>query len=167
MDKISYLCERCSRRDDGDIECALCDRGNMFIERKRYSNYYDYARRDIESTRKIATTLQFTIKNVIFNAPATIVMWGDGTKTVVKCQDGDVYDAEKGLAMAISKKALGNKGNFNEVFKKWLPEEDVVDMMYPDIPVPLTLKFDGKTFVEAIRNLGRKNPLDVEGEEDK
>lgn len=26
------------------------------------------------------------IKNVIFNDPATIVFWKDGTKTVVKCQ---------------------------------------------------------------------------------
>ena len=29
--------------------------------------------------------------------------------------------------MAISKKALGNKGNYCEVFKKWLPEEEVND----------------------------------------
>lgn len=65
-----------------------------------------------------------SIKNVIFNDPATIVFWNDGTKTVVKAQDGDVFDPEKGLAMAISKKALGNKGNYCEVFKKWLPEEE-------------------------------------------
>ena len=65
------------------------------------------------------------IKQVIFNDPATIVYWTDGTRTVVKCQDGDIYDPEKGLAMAISKKALGNKGNYCEVFKQWLPEEEV------------------------------------------
>lgn len=59
------------------------------------------------------------ITNVIFNNPATIVFWEDGTKTVVKCQKGDKYDEEHGLAVAIAKKALGNKGNFNEVFKKW------------------------------------------------
>ena len=67
------------------------------------------------------------IKNVIFNEPATIVMWSDGTKTVVKCQEGEGYDPEKGMAMAISKKALGNKGNYCEVFKKWLPEEEKVN----------------------------------------
>jgi hypothetical protein len=66
------------------------------------------------------------IKNVIFNDPATIVIWGDGTKTVVKCQPGDTYDKEKGLALCISKKYLGNKGNFNEVFKKWITEERIV-----------------------------------------
>lgn len=58
------------------------------------------------------------IKKVIFNDPATIVMWSDGTKTIVKANN-EPFDKEKGLAMAISKKALGNKGNFNEVFKKY------------------------------------------------
>lgn len=60
------------------------------------------------------------IKKVIFNDPATIVIWADGTKTIVK-SDNEKYDPEKGLAMAISKKALGNKGNYYETFKKWLP----------------------------------------------
>lgn len=64
------------------------------------------------------------IKNVIFNDPVTIVFWNDGTKTIVKAQDGDIFDPEKGLAMAISKKALGNKGNYYETFKKWLSEEE-------------------------------------------
>lgn len=62
------------------------------------------------------------IDDVIFNGPATIVMWADGDKTVVKRQVGDNYSKETGLAMAISKKALGNKGNFNDVFKEWIPE---------------------------------------------
>ena len=67
------------------------------------------------------------IKNVIFNDPATIVFWEDGTKTVVKCQDGDEFDPEKGLAMAIVKKAYGNKGSYCDKLKKWLPKEEPVD----------------------------------------
>lgn len=63
------------------------------------------------------------IERVIFNDPATIVFWVDGTKTVVKCQPDDTYDKEKGLALCISKKYFGNKGNFNEVFKKFVPDE--------------------------------------------
>ena len=63
------------------------------------------------------------IKKVIFNNPATIVFWSDGSKTVVKAHLDD-YDPEKGLAMAIAKKALGNEGNYYNVFKKWLPNED-------------------------------------------
>lgn len=66
---------------------------------------------------------QSVIKDVIFNDPATIVIWSDDTKTVVKCQEGDTYSKELGLAMCISKKFLGNKGNFNEEFKKWIPED--------------------------------------------
>ena len=60
------------------------------------------------------------IKNVIFNDPATIVIWADGTKTVVQCQEGDIYDPEKGLAMAISKKIMGNKRDYYHTFKHWL-----------------------------------------------
>ena len=61
------------------------------------------------------------IERVIFNAPATIVIWKDGSKTVVKCAKED-FDPEKGLAMAIAKKALGNKGSYYSVFKKWLSD---------------------------------------------
>ena len=63
-----------------------------------------------------------SIKNVIFNDPATIVFWTDGTKTVVKAEN-EPFDPEKGLAMAIAKKSLGNKGDYYNEFKKWLPEE--------------------------------------------
>lgn len=64
------------------------------------------------------------IVNVVFNDPATIVFWSDGTKTVVKCQKdkGDVYSKETGLAIAITKKAFGNNSSFNEVFDRWLGE---------------------------------------------
>lgn len=64
-----------------------------------------------------------SIKDVIFNNPATIVLWKDGTKTVVKCQKGDTYNPELGLAMCIIKKMCGNKGNYNDVFNQWLPKE--------------------------------------------
>lgn len=62
------------------------------------------------------------IKKVIFNAPATVICWGDGTKTVVKCGENDEFDPEKGMAMCIAKKALGNKGSYFEEFKRWLPK---------------------------------------------
>lgn len=64
-----------------------------------------------------------TIKSVIFNDPATIVFWVDGTKTVVKAEN-EKYDPEKGLAMAIAKRALGNEGSYYNIFRKWLPKEE-------------------------------------------
>lgn len=57
------------------------------------------------------------IKKVIFNKPATIILWEDGTKTVVKCQPGDRYDKEKGFAFALMKKIYGS--GFNDVIKYW------------------------------------------------
>lgn len=60
------------------------------------------------------------IKDVIFNPPATIVFWADGTKTVVKAQNGEPFDPEKGLAMAITKRIYGDKGRYFEVIKKWV-----------------------------------------------
>ena len=63
-------------------------------------------------------------KKVIFHDPATIVYWPDETKTVVKCGEDDIYDKEKGLALCYMKKILGNKGNFNEVLKKWCEEKE-------------------------------------------
>ena len=59
------------------------------------------------------------IKNVIFNPPATIILWDDGTKTVVKTQGDDVFDPEKGFAMAVAKKIFGNKGSYYNEVKKW------------------------------------------------
>lgn len=59
------------------------------------------------------------ITKVIFNNPATIVLWADGTKTVVKAQN-ESFDPEKGLAMAIAKKAMGNAGCYYNEFKKWI-----------------------------------------------
>lgn len=81
----------------------------------------------LNSTYGIGSSHIPEIKNVIFNDPATIIFWEDGTKTVVKCQYGDEFDPEKGLAMAIVKKACGNKGSYCNKMKKWLPKEEQVD----------------------------------------
>lgn len=62
------------------------------------------------------------VKNVIFNPPYTIVFWEDKTKTIVKCEN-EVYDPEKGLAMAMAKRLFGNRGYYYDVFKKWLLKE--------------------------------------------
>lgn len=65
--------------------------------------------------------IRSNIKDVIFNYPATIILWKDGTKTIVKAGKNDKYDPEKGFAMAIAKKMFGNEGNYYEVFKEYIP----------------------------------------------
>ena len=66
------------------------------------------------------------IKKVIFNDPATIVFWKDGTKTVVKRQEGAEFDPEKGLAMAICRHYLCDicgLERYDGVFKRYMPKE--------------------------------------------
>ena len=96
-------------------------------------SYKDYYQKDVElqinlyktilnstyGTKAFKTNYIPEIKNVIFNPPATIVFWQDGTKTVVKATN-ELYDPEKGLAMAIAKRALGNQGNYYNIIKKWV-----------------------------------------------
>lgn len=95
-----------------------------------------YCYNDVITTEAVFNATRTTqtvipkIKDVIYNRPATIVFWEDGTKTVVKCKN-EKFDPEKGLAMAFSKKILGNKGNYYNVFKKWLPDEK------PNTTVPI------------------------------
>lgn len=60
------------------------------------------------------------IKDAIFAPPATIVYWSDGSKTVVKCSEKDVFDPEKGLAMAIAKRCGGNKGSYYKEIQNWV-----------------------------------------------
>lgn len=63
------------------------------------------------------------ISRVIFNDPATIILWADGTKTVAKTHGDDAFDPEKGFAVACAKKLLGNGGAFRWEFAKWAPVE--------------------------------------------
>lgn len=73
-----------------------------------------------------------TIQKVVFNRPATIIFWSDGTKTVVKCAPHDVYDSEKGLAIGITKKMFGNDNRFHKAFKKWVPKEKKSELKRDD-----------------------------------
>lgn len=72
-----------------------------------------------------------SIKNVIFAPPATIVYWSDGSKTVVKCSEKDVFDPEKGLAMAIAKRCGGNKGSYYKEIQNWVEKSG---KKYPEKP---------------------------------
>ena len=91
---------------------------------------YEYLKHDVVTVKELHEMMKTNpyisrrpeIKNVIHSAPATIVFWTDGTKTVVKAVNEE-YDPEKGIAMAFMKKMLGNKGNYFNQIKKWLPKE--------------------------------------------
>ena len=113
------------------------NKNNVILDEKVFAKpIVEYVKYDTELTKKVCDALKnkkekamtitkkpdymFKIKRVLFNNPATIVFWADGDKTVVKAQNGEPYDPEKGLAMAISKKALGNDRAYYEEFNKQL-----------------------------------------------
>ena len=93
------------------------DRNSIILYKTNLDNCYSIA----TAPQQGLTTCN--IKKVIFNYPATIVFWSDGTKTVVKCNN-ECWDPEKGLAMAVAKKFFGNKGFYYNIFNKWIPEEE-------------------------------------------
>lgn len=88
----------------------------------------DYSRQSTERAEKNDIVrfgiCNVNIRKVIFNDPATVVLWSDGTKTVVKCGPNDIFDKEKGLAMAIVKKMAGNDSRFHKIFKKWCKPDE-------------------------------------------
>lgn len=55
---------------------------------------------------------------LILNPPATIIIWNDGTKTVVKCTVDELYNPEKGVALCFLKK------EHPEIYRKILKDAD-------------------------------------------
>lgn len=53
-------------------------------------------------------TFPTNIEKIIFNNPATIVYWSDGSKTVVKACSEETFSKEHGLAMAIARRYFNN-----------------------------------------------------------
>lgn len=92
-------------------DCTYCEQDTKFT--------YDLYKDIVNSMYGIPK--DNSIKKVIFNPPATIVFWNDGDKTVVKAEN-EPFDKEKGLAMAVCKKIFGNKGNYYNIFNKWIGE---------------------------------------------
>lgn len=50
------------------------------------------------------------IKKVIYNDPATTVIWHDGSKTTIKCHDEDSYDPVIGFLLCVIKKISDGQG---------------------------------------------------------
>lgn len=94
------------------------DKKNMWIRkgitRNRLKTAINavYGKENANKQEETNINNQLKYAKVIFHNPATIILWEDGTKTVVKCQKGEPFDPEKGMAMCFMKKALGNKYDY-------------------------------------------------------
>lgn len=58
-----------------------------------------------------------TAVRIIYNDPATIVFWNDGTKTVVKKAKGERFNKYTAFCAALAKKIYGNNSRVNKIVK--------------------------------------------------
>ena len=82
-----------------------------FKKKKHFSGYLD-----------MCYPYNVYIKQVMYYDPATIVFWSDGTKTVSKCREGDVYSEECGLMICVMKKIMGAT-KVHELMHDWISYE--------------------------------------------
>lgn len=64
-----------------------------------------------------------TISQIIFSGPKTIVIWSDGSKTIVSCSKDDTYDGYTGFCAAVAKKMFGSTSQVKKVIEKHIKED--------------------------------------------
>lgn len=117
FNSVSYDNERKTLKiDKNDLNCfdKSCNEDDVLAAMQ-------YCYNDILTTRQYGKTLATSlnqaqlrvnipnmIDRVIFNNPATIIIWKDGSKTIVKKSEDDPWDPEKGFCMAVIKKLYGH-----------------------------------------------------------
>lgn len=68
------------------------------------------------------------VKRIVYNDPATIVFWTDGTKTVVKCSENETFNPYFGFCAALAKKLYGNNNRVRKIAESgyWQKEPEPV-----------------------------------------
>jgi hypothetical protein len=134
-DKITAV-DKCYASCATDHKCSQCENWKEKEEETKMKN----------DAKPVPVYSPFAIRSVLSNRKknAFSVVWMDGTTTVVHCQYGDEWDDEKALAMCFTKKALGNKGNFNDKFNDALDNKmKVIPMEKKTIPAREACDCDG------------------------
>lgn len=183
MDKLKNMRDRvtkaCVKRASDDILDAMryCYMNTAITQ--DYSHYVEGLYPSGRKNPNRLIDLGLRITKVIFNDPATIVFWSDGTKTVAKCSDEDYYDKTTGLAIAVCKKIMGYR--YREIFQEFIPDEDTEEMN--NIPYGWPTFFDnigpfgvtseeaakkmnkplGVTLEEATKNMNQRSKIIIEG----
>ena len=91
---------------DGDLGKQLETDTDKLLE--MFENYLGVKRKE---------NTMMTPDRVLFSGPATIVFWPDGTKTVVKCAEGDVlfFDRKTAIMWCFMKKIFGTTSHVNKM----------------------------------------------------
>ena len=108
----------------------LDQRDAGFLSTPRHSGRYPWGSGDnpygCTLYRAIHCTFVPSIKKVIFNPPATIILWEDGTKTVVKTRKGTEFNPYYGFTAAVTKKVCGSNSRVNDFVEhaEWCHKEE-------------------------------------------
>lgn len=103
-----------------DLSCCCTDAdGDISISSKISSRYVDapISRSIISNLIKKLPTMdpRYLPKKIIYNNPATIVFWKDGTKTVVKKAPNEKFNTYHAFCAALAKKIFGNNSRVNAI----------------------------------------------------
>lgn len=88
--------------------------------------FKEYIMEDVMRTNEMLYRYGLIPTKIIYNPPATIVFWADGTKTVVKCCEENEYNEYYGFLCALGKKMFGT----NSYLKKLIDEK--AERHYPE-----------------------------------
>lgn len=75
------------------------------------------------SSEPFVESSEVYITKVLYNNPATIVFWNDGTKTIAKAHGSDLYSPEIGLMICCFKK-LTSGSALKNLLEDWVPVDD-------------------------------------------
>ncbi|MDE6019768.1 MAG: hypothetical protein K2H01_02045 [Ruminococcus sp.] len=67
------------------------------------------------------------IKQIIYSGPKTIIIWKDGSKTIVSCGKDDTYNRYAGFCAAVTKKIFGSNSNIKKIIDQYAKSEPKID----------------------------------------
>jgi len=84
-----------------------------------YSNYVKYVINDIKEMENMkVVAFELMPKKIIFSGPKCIVLWVDGTKTIVSCSENDQWDEYAAYCAALAKKIYGTTSAVHRMVDK-------------------------------------------------
>ena len=107
---------------------------NDMDERSRYATFAEAdAKRKLNAQYGVAST--YKPKKVIYDEAAgvTVVLWMDGTKTIVRAAEGEEHDAYLGYCIALAKKMHGTNSALKRDLEKVLVVKEDKKL---NIPLP-------------------------------
>lgn len=134
---IRFIIRNISSQLDGDDIPILTLEGYLVPTKDADYDIFDHI------SRIINPKVSLEYSKIIFNPPATIIIWKDGTKTVVKCSEEEIFDYEKGISMCFMKKVLSGS-DYSKILKRCDREERKISNQKSKLQDPL------KTFSDKI-----------------